>query len=809
MYAYEWDSSTGGYILTPMPLAFSKEPRPVYYKELDILGFDKYWDYDKNDSFPYMWAEANNYYYRGRLVAKTKGGSLYTPPELVLIEDPEPEGYPLRFVDIPAMVDKNRQLMEQLVQETIKKIYNTFIEYQDKVDVFYVAFSGGKDSVVALDLVQRALPHNCFKVLFGDTVMEFPDTYETVEKIKQICAEEKIEFLQAKSKLKPENTWQIFGPPAVTIRWCCSVHKTTPQIMQLREVLQKPDFTGMAFTGVRGDESLSRSEYDAISYGGKHSGQYSCHPILEWNTAELFLYIYENGLTFNNAYKKGNTRAGCLVCPMSQGKHDYMKYKNYPDDTDLFINKIITTSGKNFSKENYDRFVEQGYWRTRKSGRELSFGHDKHVFEIVKGQNVITVQKKNEYWKEWAKTIGQVTSLGDGEFSIAYEGKSYAIRTISTQEGGEQFTFPNIENSKSDIKFLSLFKSVIIKSVYCVNCGYCAAECKSGCIDMANGVHISNQCKHCFSCHDIYSHCLRYNSIKNRIGAKVMTGLDRYYSFGIKENWLRVYFDYEGTSSFWKSDGDGEVPNKKKDAFLNFVKDAGLVDEDKSLKGKEYKYIKYKPNKFAEKMFSLGVDDESMWAYLMCNLVYAEDSEEFRWFIKNIPFSETSTPESIKLRLDEVMENDKSGLGKRNICDALKSFLIKTPFGKQLGLGSVIDYEEKVSSNGRETITLNYFVRGSWKNPDEKVILYALYKFAEACGNYRQFTLTRLLDTSVESAGISPTQIFGLNRETMEKILNGLTFNYPDLIEARFTLGLDNITLKSDKTANEILNELF
>lgn len=809
MYAYEWDSSTGGYILTPMPLAFSKEPRPVYYKELDILGFDKYWDYDKNDSFPYMWAEANNYYYRGRLVAKTKGGSLYTPPELVLIEDPEPEGYPLRFVDIPAMVDKNRQLMEQLVQETIKKIYNTFIEYKDKVDVFYVAFSGGKDSVVALDLVQRALPHNCFKVLFGDTGMEFPDTYETVEKIKQICAEEKIEFLQAKSKLKPENTWQIFGPPAVTIRWCCSVHKTTPQIMQLREVLQKPDFTGMAFTGVRGDESLSRSEYDAISYGGKHSGQYSCHPILEWNTAELFLYIYENDLTFNNAYKKGNTRAGCLVCPMSQGKHDYMKYKNYPDNTDLFINKIITTSGKNFSKENYDRFVEQGYWRTRKSGRELNFGHDKHVFEIVKGQNVITVQKKNEYWKEWAKTIGQVTSLGNGEFSIAYEGKSYAIRTISTQEGGEQFTFPNIENSKSDIKFLSLFKSVIIKSVYCVNCGYCAAECKSGCIDMANGVHISNQCKHCFSCHDIYSHCLRYNSIKNRIGAKVMTGLDRYYSFGIKENWLRVYFDYEGASSFWKSDGDGEVPNKKKDAFLNFVKDAGLVDEDKFLKGKEYKYIKYKPNKFAEKMFSLGVDDESMWAYLMCNLVYAEDSEEFRWFIKNIPFSETSTPESIKLRLDEVMENDKSGLGKRNICDALKAFLIKTPFGKQLGLGSVIDYGEKISSNGRETITLNYFVRGSWKNPDEKVILYALYKFAEACGNYRQFTLTRLLDTSVESAGISPTQIFGLNRETMEKILNGLTFNYPDLIEARFTLGLDNITLKSDKTANEILNELF
>lgn len=101
------------------------------------------------------------------------------------------------------------------------------------------------------------------------------------------------------------------------------------------------------------------------------------------------------------------------------------------------------------------------------------------------------------------------------------------------------------------------------------------------------------------------------------------------------------------------------------------------------------------------------------------------------------------------------------------------------------------------------------FYRSTWLNPDERVILYSLYLFAEKCDNYKQFTLTRLLDTSVESAGISPTQIFGLNRETMEKILNGLTFNYPDLIEARFTLGLDNITLKSDKSANEILNELF
>ena len=523
MYSYEWDASTGGYILIPTPLNFSKEPRPVYYKELDILGFDQYWTYDKNDSYPYMWAEVNSYFYRGRLVAKTKGGSLYTKPEIVLVEDPEPEGYPLRFVDIPAMIEKNKEILEQLTQETIKKIYNDYVQYKNIVDVFYVAFSGGKDSIVTLDLVQRALPHNEFKVLFGDTGMEFPDTYKTIETIKDYCFDEKISFLTAQSKQPPSQTWKLFGPPAVTMRWCCSVHKTTPQIMLLREILNKQNFTGMAFTGIRGDESVTRNEYDSISYGGKHSGQYSCHPILEWNTAELFLYIFANNLPFNETYKKGNSRAGCLVCPMSQGKHDYMKYMNYPSETKSFVETIISTSGKkNYTKEDYDRLVEDGYWRSRKSGRELNFGRDKHIFEGLYGKTVITVLERNERWKEWVKTIGQLTYLDNNRYSIVYKSKSYLVQVKELPNNAEQFTFPTLGSSKDEIKFLSLFKSSIIKSVYCVNCGYCAAECRFGCIDMNGDVKISDNCKHCNSCHDIYAHCIRYNSIRNRIGAKKM-----------------------------------------------------------------------------------------------------------------------------------------------------------------------------------------------------------------------------------------------------------------------------------------------
>ena len=42
MYRYIWDSETGGLLLTTETTVqgYSNEPRPVYYRELDILGFD-------------------------------------------------------------------------------------------------------------------------------------------------------------------------------------------------------------------------------------------------------------------------------------------------------------------------------------------------------------------------------------------------------------------------------------------------------------------------------------------------------------------------------------------------------------------------------------------------------------------------------------------------------------------------------------------------------------------------------------------------------------------------------------------------
>lgn len=188
MYSYTYDDKTGGILLNSTPTEYSKEPRPVYATELDVLGFDKFWKYEKQSEIPYMWAESNNYWYRGKLVAKLKGGNVYKAPEIIIPTDqqgesvvPEPDGMYLRPININAMIKANHDFLEIIEQTTVKRILTIYEKYKDKLDVFHVAYSGGKDSAVLLDLVKKALPKNSFLVVFGDTGMEFPDTYDLIE----------------------------------------------------------------------------------------------------------------------------------------------------------------------------------------------------------------------------------------------------------------------------------------------------------------------------------------------------------------------------------------------------------------------------------------------------------------------------------------------------------------------------------------------------------------------------------------------------------------------------------------------------
>ena len=774
MYSYEWDIETGGLLLNSSPLSFSREPRPVYYKELDILGFDQYWNYDKNDAYPYMWAEANNYWYRGRLVAKTKGGSLYTAPELIIVDEPEHNNAPLRFVDVPGMVEKNRNIIEKLTQDTIKKVYNTYIDYKDKVDIFHVSYSGGKDSEVALDIVQRALPHNAFVVIFGDTGMEFSDTYKAVDKIEQRCREEEIEFYRATSDFTPAETWKLFGPPSTTIRWCCSVHKTAPQLLKLRKIVGKSDFKEMAFVGVRADESVRRSEYGFLSKGTKHKGQYSYNPILEWNSAEIYLYLYINGLYINKTYLKGNSRAGCLVCPMSRDKSDFMRYQCYPQEVEAFMKLVKdTVINKLETKEDDKRYLETGGWKLRSNGRDIYTMPNKYFEKTENNRTILTIDTPCVDWKIWIKTIGNL--VDNNEEYILENRKTYINFKVENTETGYMVIVPR-ETAPDKVNLIKLLKQVFRKSAYCIQCRECEADCQRGCISMKDGqFSISDNCIHCSNCHKPSGGCLLYKSLELPKGNGKMknSSYDCYADHAPKMEWMREFFLYKD-----EFNQKNTLGSQMYNFFKRFLRHAELIENDKY-------------SSFARRIDEIGgLNNTNSWALMLVNLSY---TPEFNWYIKNI-----ST--DIQYSRVEIMEMLQSqGVlerGSKSITGAYKRIL-QLPFGSELGLG----YIEGKAKN----IT---YLRGHWSNPEPLVILYSLYKFAENCGDYYQFTLSRLLNHEIDSDGVSPTEIFGLNREQMERILNGLSVNYPEFITVSFTLDLDNITLRNDKTSKDVL-ELF
>ena len=751
MYAYEHDPETGGLLLLDKLAEFSKEPRPVYAKELDILGFDAFWKYERQDDTPYLWAESNFYWYRGRRVAKTIGGTLYEKPAIELEKDETgafvlPEGSELKPVDLAGMIEKNQLRLASLEQLTIKKIYDAYHRYDKRLDCFHVAFSGGKDSIVLLELVKRALPRTAFMVVFGDTGMEFPDTYKAVAEVEKRCREDGIAFYTAKSVFDPMESWDKFGPPSRVLRWCCSVHKSVPQTLKIREVLGKQDYTGIAFVGVRAHESDIRAQYEEEMRDRKVVGQRSFNAILEWSSAEVWLYTYWRCLVLNEAYKYGNQRAGCIYCPMSL-KTDYVKKVAYPELFRKFEDKVLA----HYTPEN----LANGYWRARTNGATLKGNKPKVLDLSNRDELVFEVPDPATDLREWLKTLGETRF----KFQLEYNGNGYVVRIP-------------FEARKRDPVQVGKLKALINKSAYCVSCGACAANCRRGAISFSNGLKIDN-CIRCQQCNCIDGGCHVFHSLKfptTKGESKMKTTINCFHTHAPKSEWMEEFFSRK--AEFFTSNGLGpdQISN-----FRAFLRAAKLID-GKSL------------TDFAEIISGMGWSTEDALSLQLINLAY---NPQINWYIKNLCVGKIYSRQDV---LDLLSEQGQSSINARMIVSSYKR-TCDLPLGKRLNFGNTVE-------KGKNILTLS---RTKPVCPSESVFLYGLYRFAEACGGYYEFSLSRLLDFSVESEGVSPAEIFALSRDEVEPILNGLARTSPEFISFTTTHDLELVKLADDKKSAEVL----
>ena len=771
MYSYTFDEETGGILLNGTPTNFSKEPRPVYSDEMDILGFNKFWEYGKQNDTPYMWAEANLYWYRGVMIAKTKGGDLYTKPELQPTRDENGDiifskesGVSLIPIDVEKMCQKNAELMTVIEDASVKRIVKEYEKFKNKVDIFHVAFSGGKDSAVLLDLVKKALPQGSFVVIFGDTGMEFPDTYETVELTKKQCESEGTPFYVAKSHFDPKESWKLFGPPARVLRWCCSVHKSTPQTLKMREITENDNYLGMDFVGVRSFESLTRSRYDYENFGKKQKGQYSYNPILEWTSAEVWTYIYINHIHINNAYKKGNSRAGCLFCPMSGGASDYFRRCSYEKEIDQYVG-FIRESYTSRDQKQSDSYLMNGGWNARNNGRSLRDNPNRCIENSTNHRITINIINPTADWKEWIKTLGQL-SISEEGFSVNFEGNEYPF-TLTENGKGYLVSIPE-KFSTENPKFVKLFRQVFRKAAYCAQCQVCETNCRNGSIKFKDGRLSITNCIHCYQCHMIDSGCLLFHSLRHpQGGGRNMKSLNSFADHAPKRDWLVSFFELK--EDFFTEHSLGPMMF---DMFRRFLKDAGLNEKNHF-------------TDFAELISEMGWETDTALGLMLVNL--AMENPQIAWYVNNMDIGYYYDRAKVEdmLTMLEVKPKDA-----KSIVKAFKR-IVETPFGTVLNFGFADEDD---------------LVRTKCIISDNRVFLYALYKFAEKCNLDKEFHVSYLYDESIERDGVSPVRLFGLyDEEELKSMLLGLSAAYPEFINATFTNDLKTITLRN-KTSQDVLN---
>ena len=234
-------------------------------------------------------------------------------------------------------------------------IYQLNMNGEDKVQVaiqrykmfepaegYYLAFSGGKDSVVIKALAEMSGVK--FDAHYNLTTVDPP---ELVRFIKDQHPDVEIH--------RPEKSmWQLIVekrmPPTRLVRYCC-------------DVLKEGGGDGrFVVTGVRWAESVKRKnnrdmvEFDTYGSQSKEAkqnrekfklmndnnekrmmiencvikGKHILNPIVDWTEQEVWEFIKDHNIAYCHLYDEGWKRLGCIGCPMSGKSGMQRDFKRWP-----------------------------------------------------------------------------------------------------------------------------------------------------------------------------------------------------------------------------------------------------------------------------------------------------------------------------------------------------------------------------------------------------------------------------------------------------------------------------------------------
>lgn len=186
-----------------------------------------------------------------------------------------------------------------------------FIVEHEPVDGYFVGFSGGKDSIVTLELVKMSGVK--YVAYYSYTGIDPPELVKFIRKYYS-----NVQFLYPKYSF-----WNGIAkhmPPLRTARWCCNVlKKDSTKAIKLKHRIM----------GLRAEESSMRAGRPRVEEY-RNTNWIIYKPIFNWLEWHVWDFIDEHGLPYPSLYDDGISRIGCVICPFLSRKKMEEHRKRWP-----------------------------------------------------------------------------------------------------------------------------------------------------------------------------------------------------------------------------------------------------------------------------------------------------------------------------------------------------------------------------------------------------------------------------------------------------------------------------------------------